>query len=386
MENALTEKNTLIESITADNEAMGSRITALETSILGKESQIQTLSSAVDEKDSRISELTETIAELKDKSGNDSTDAVPAASASSEPDIADKAAVSNSADIPDNTEELKNLKSEVENKSLMIFTLNSAVAEKDARIQTLSNELEEKNTLIETLQASLSEKNTEAENLTAVVADQETQISTQKTNLSDLSQQIETLNTDLSSRTEQISSLENDLSDKAKIIETLQAEIAVKAQQIDSLTADAAARTEETEKSQIAEADLQSLSDENASLQEKLAVCEKRIEDLQNLYINTFVSSSGNSLSLDGSEDVIVVKRIRIRDKNNPNVHKKPKFSSRVIGFAKASTEYEILDVSDNGWYQIRLENGKTGWIHPNAGTLNTFEFNFDSIGTETEP
>ena len=268
----------------------------------------------------------------------------------------------------------------------MNFTLNSAVAEKDARIQTLSNELEEKNTLIETLQASLSEKNTEAENLTAVVADQETQISTQKTNLSDLSQQIETLNTDLSSRTEQISSLENDLSDKAKIIETLQAEIAVKAQQIDSLTADAAARTEETEKSQIAEADLQSLSDENASLQEKLAVCEKRIEDLQNLYINTFVSSSGNSLSLDGSEDVIVVKRIRIRDKNNPNVHKKPKFSSRVIGFAKASTEYEILDVSDNGWYQIRLENGKTGWIHPNAGTLNTFEFNFDSIGTETEP
>lgn len=83
---------------------------------------------------------------------------------------------------------------------------------------------------------------------------------------------------------------------------------------------------------------------------------------------------------------MIVVKRIRIRDKNNPNVHKKPKFSSRVIGFAKASTEYEVLDVSENGWYQIRLENGKTGWIHPNAGTLNTFEFNFDSTGTESDP
>ena len=201
-----------------------------------------------------------------------------------------------------------------------------------------------------------------------------------------MAQQIEVLNSDLSSCTEQISALENDLSEKAKEIETLQADIADKSQQIDSLSAASEAWTDESEKLMQAMTDVQSLTDENTSLQEKLAVYEKRIEDLQNLYINTFVSSSGNSLSLSGSEDVIVVKRFRIRDTNNPNVHKKPNFSSRVIGYAKASTEYEVLDVSDNGWYQIRLENGKTGWIHPNAGILNTFEFSFDQPGTETEP
>ena len=39
--------------------------------------------------------------------------------------------------------------------------------------------------------------------------------------------------------------------------------------------------------------------------------------------------------------------------------------------------EYEILDVSSNGWYQILLENGKTGWVHPNVATLNVLEFSF---------
>ena len=280
-----------------------------------------------------------------------------------------------SEETPDHSEELKALKSEIENKSLMIFSLNSSITEKDNQIQTLNNDLEEKNNQIEKLQTALSGKSTEAEELAAIVADQET-------NLSDLTQQIESLSTDLSFRAEQISSLENDLSDKVKIIESLQAEITEKAQQIDSFAAASAAQAEEDKKEQEAKA----LSDENASLQEKLAVYEKRIDELQNLYINTFVSSSGNSLSLSGSDDVIVVKRFRIRDKNNPNVHKKPNFSSRVIGYAKASTEYEVLDVSDNGWYQIRLENGKTGWIHPNAGTLNTFEFNFDQTGTSSVP
>ena len=95
------------------------------------------------------------------------------------------------------------------------------------------------------------------------------------------------------------------------------------------------------------------------------------------------LTTLGSVASIAGLVLAIV---FRIRDKNNPNVHKKPNFSSRVIGYAKASTEYEVLDVSDNGWYQIRLENGKTGWIHPNAGTLNTFEFNFDQTGTSSVP
>ena len=132
-------------------------------------------------------------------------------------------------------------------------------------------------------------------------------------------------------------------------------------------------------------AGMQSLSEENTLLHEKITAYEKRIEDLQNLYISTFSSSAGSSISLSEDDSVKVIKRFRIRDTDSPNVHKNPAFSSRVIGHARASAEYEVLDVSVNGWYQIRLENEKIGWIHPNVGTLNTVEFSFNLNSEDSE-
>ncbi len=73
-----------------------------------------------------------------------------------------------------------------------------------------------------------------------------------------------------------------------------------------------------------------------------------------------------------------MIKRFRIRDTDSPNVHKTASLSSRVIGHAKASVEYEVLDIAPNGMYKIKLENGKEGWIHPTVGTLKILEFDFD--------
>ena len=164
------------------------------------------------------------------------------------------------------------------------------------------------------------------------------------------------------------------MSDKVNELQTLQSSIADMEQQSASSSA----------VSQEASDAAASLSEENRTLREQLNEYENRIEELQNLFITTFASSSGSSITLSDHEEITVIKRFRIRDTDSPNVHKNPAFSSRVIGHARASTEYEILDISSNGWYQIRLENGKTGWVHPNVGTLNTVEFSFNRSSTDS--
>ena len=63
---------------------------------------------------------------------------------------------------------------------------------------------------------------------------------------------------------------------------------------------------------------------------------------------------------------------------DNPNVRKHPSIYAEGIGHATSSVVYEILDISENGWYQIRLDNGKIGWISPAMGELEELEFNFD--------
>ena len=56
---------------------------------------------------------------------------------------------------------------------------------------------------------------------------------------------------------------------------------------------------------------------------------------------------------------------------------------SRFSYLAQSIHDYGLIPVVRNGWYQILLENGKTGWVHPNVGTLNVLEFNFIRNGSD---
>ena len=54
---------------------------------------------------------------------------------------------------------------------------------------------------------------------------------------------------------------------------------------------------------------------------------------------------------------------IRINEGSNPNVRSSPSGDSEKIGVAKSGQIYDLLEISENGWYLIQLESGKTGWI-----------------------
>ena len=82
--------------------------------------------------------------------------------------------------------------------------------------------------------------------------------------------------------------------------------------------------------------------------------------------------------NLEGNENVEVIRRFKIRDDENPNVRSAPYVADdNKVGNARASQEYTILDVSENGWYLIRLDSGEKAWVSGRMGTVVEIEFNF---------
>lgn len=61
---------------------------------------------------------------------------------------------------------------------------------------------------------------------------------------------------------------------------------------------------------------------------------------------------------------------VRINIGSNPNVRTEPSTNSTIIGNVKSNHEYELISVSNNNWYKIRLENGQTGWISGAMATI----------------
>ena len=75
-----------------------------------------------------------------------------------------------------------------------------------------------------------------------------------------------------------------------------------------------------------------------------------------------------------------MIRRFRIREEDNPNARSYPGIADgNILGHATASQEYTILDVSDNGWYLIQLDNGKTAWVNGKMGSVVEIGFNFAS-------
>ena len=57
------------------------------------------------------------------------------------------------------------------------------------------------------------------------------------------------------------------------------------------------------------------------------------------------------------------VQKVKITHTGAVNVRKSSNVDSEKVGTAKSGGIYTYLDTSSNGWYRIRLENGKEGWI-----------------------
>ncbi len=327
---SLSEKAAELDKLSSEVSASSSRISELEAVLSEKDEQILSLSGDCTDRETRIREL--------------------------------------EAGLKDSTDTVSSLKEKTDILSEQVSVLTKDLSAKETQIQELQEKLGRQTELAFSLQTDLSAKEEQILQLSADLTLNNEKIETLEADVTHRDSRIEDLNNEVTSRDNTIQSLSDDLSDKNDEVNQLKEDILSTSGESERLKTGISTRDEM----------ITSLKTENSSLEEQQLVYSERIEDLQNLFIDTFVSSSGNSLSLSEDSGIQVIKRFRIRDTDSPNVHKTASLSSRVIGHAKASVEYEVLDIAPNGMYKIRLENGKEGWIHPAVGTLKILEFDFD--------
>ena len=61
---------------------------------------------------------------------------------------------------------------------------------------------------------------------------------------------------------------------------------------------------------------------------------------------------------------------IRTQKEGSVNVRKSPSSDSERIGAAAPDSVFPLVSISENGWYEIRLRDGTTGFISPNLGRI----------------
>ena len=61
---------------------------------------------------------------------------------------------------------------------------------------------------------------------------------------------------------------------------------------------------------------------------------------------------------------------IRTQRDGSVNVRKTPSSDGERIGTAAPDSIFPLLSISENGWYEIRLRDGTTGFISPNLGRI----------------
>ena len=169
----------------------------------------------------------------------------------------------------------------------------------------------------------------------------------------------------------QISSLNADLVNREGQIEALKADIVRRAGENGSLSEELSEKNTE----------LDSLKARFEELLDAQSSFESRINLMKQWFVKTIAASASEEESASSSDSVFM--RFKIRPTDSPKVRNEPGTSGKVIGHAPASSEYEVLGVSPGVWLQIRLDNGKVGWISSKMGTLTELLFPFE---TENEP
>lgn len=77
---------------------------------------------------------------------------------------------------------------------------------------------------------------------------------------------------------------------------------------------------------------------------------------------DAFTSAGGTTVVASGQS----AGRVRIKANGTVNVRKESTKSSERVGRVKDGEEYEYVQVAENGWVQIRLENGELGYVSGN--------------------
>lgn len=109
-------------------------------------------------------------------------------------------------------------------------------------------------------------------------------------------------------------------------------------------------------------------------LEWKLWTDEREVGELYNQYYTQpgiqkrlNLSSPGNNRTAKSKStkptDAPSAKKVRINRGSNPNVRKSPSADSKRLGVAKSNQVYPLIEISNNNWYRIKLEDGTTGWI-----------------------
>ena len=138
------------------------------------------------------------------------------------------------------------------------------------------------------------------------------------------------------------------------------------------------------------EEELNKLRDRVESLETDMKAYNNRKLQMKQWFID-MLDAADNTETDSSSNNSNVTLKMKIRGNDSPNVRKQPSISGKVVGHASPSAEYEVLDVFSGAWFQIRLENGNTGWISSKMGVISELQFDFETedgteLPAESEP
>ena len=80
---------------------------------------------------------------------------------------------------------------------------------------------------------------------------------------------------------------------------------------------------------------------------------------------NSVKARKGEDMSSTGEAETTAKRYVKIRKQNSVNVRSLPDSDSERVGTAKANTIYLLLDVANNGWFYIQLDDDTNGYISP---------------------
>ena len=87
---------------------------------------------------------------------------------------------------------------------------------------------------------------------------------------------------------------------------------------------------------------------------------------------DSFFYSLVTGINENASQNTVKAAEVKIRDSGAVNVRAEPSSKSTIIGVARSGGLYTYIRTAENGWYKIRLEDGKEGYVSNKLSTLIT--------------
>ena len=112
------------------------------------------------------------------------------------------------------------------------------------------------------------------------------------------------------------------------------------------------------------------LPDDNAGSVESKESESKGEEGTQQKESAPAESAPTKTESVKEEAELNETRSIRTQKDGSVNVRKSPSSDSERIASAAPDSVFPLISISENGWYEIRLRDGTTGFISPNLGRI----------------